>query len=64
MIIETSYGDLWFEIGRNGEHIPMYSDRTCERAAIEAFLRGDYGSLTVDEIEFMREAAQDAGIRL
>jgi len=63
-MIPTPYSDLWFEIGLNGEHIPMYSDRTCERAAIEAFLRGDYGSLTVDEIEFMRESARDAGIRL
>lgn len=52
---ETPYGDLWIEIGIHGERIPMYSDRACEDAAITAFLAGDYGSLTVDEVNFMRE---------
>jgi len=60
--ITTPYGDVWFEIGINGERIPMYSDKACEYAACAAFLAGDYGSLLVDEIAPLREAAKDAGI--
>jgi len=55
-VVMTPYGDVWFEIGIDGEKIPMYSNRICEEAAIAAFLQGDYGSLLTDEITFMRNA--------
>lgn len=59
MELVTPYGDLWYEVGRNGELGPMYSDRLAEMAAIEAFLAGDYGSLTSIEISFMKEAIKE-----
>jgi len=53
--IETPYGDLWFVRSRDGTMlVPMYSDSFCARAAIAAFLAGDYGSLLVDEIEWFK----------
>ena len=52
--IETPYGDLWYVEGLHGELVPMYSDANAERAAIEAFLAGNYGALTTVEIEFMK----------
>jgi len=60
--IATPYGDVWFELGIHGERIPMYSDRSCLHAAIAAFLADDYGSLLVEEIDWFRESARDAGI--
>ena len=59
MEVVTPYGDLWFEIGKDGERIPMYFSRLEEEAAIAAFLSGDWGSLTTEEIEFMKEARKD-----
>ena len=58
MEVVTPYVDLWFEIGTNGERIPMYFSRLEEEAAIEAFLAGDWGSLMADEIEFMKSAME------
>lgn len=55
-ILPTPFGDLWYERGRDGSLVPMYSDRLAEGAAIRAYLAGDLGSLTTVEIEFMREA--------
>lgn len=57
--METPYDDLWFERGENGEMIPFYFSRLEEEAAIEAFLLGDWGSLTTEEIEFMKEARKE-----
>ena len=59
MVIETPYCDLWFERGKDGELIPFYFCRQEEEAAIAAFLSGDWGSLTTDEIEFMKQARKD-----
>ena len=59
VVIETPYCDLWFERGKDGELIPFYFSRLEEDAAIAAFLSGDWGSLTTDEIEFMKEARKD-----
>ena len=58
MELETHYCDLRFEVGKNGELIPFYFGRLEEEAAIAAFLSGDWGSLTTEEIEFMKEAAR------
>ena len=55
-ILPTPFGDLWYERGRDGSLVPMYSDRLTEDAAIRAYLAGDLGSLTTVEIAFMREA--------
>lgn len=52
------------EIGIHGEEVPIYDDETCELAAIEAFLLGEYGSLTCLEIEWMTDAAKECGIPL
>jgi len=53
--IETPYGDLWFVRAKDGTTlVPMYSDSLCTRAAIEAFLNGDYRSLTTEEIAFFK----------
>ena len=59
MELETPYSDLRFERGKDGELIPFYFGRLEEEAAIAAFLSGDWGSLTTDEIEFMKEARKD-----
>ena len=59
MELETPYCDLWFEVGKDGETIPLYFGRLEEEAAIAAFLSGDWGSLTTEEIEFMKEARKD-----
>ena len=56
MELETHYCDLRFERGKDGEPIPFYFGRLEEEAAIAAFLLGDWGSLTTEEIEFMKEA--------
>lgn len=56
---KTLYCDLWFETGKDGELIPFYFGRLEEEAAIAAFLSGDWGSLTTEEIEFMKEARKD-----
>ena len=58
MELTTSYDDIWFEIGKDGERIPMYFSRLEEEAAIAAFLSGDWGSLMADEIEFMRSVME------
>lgn len=52
--IETPYGDLWYVEGRDGELVPIYASPAAEYAAIEAFLRGNLGSLTTVEINFMK----------
>lgn len=57
-VVTTPYGDLWFEIGKDGERVPMYFSRLEEEAAIAAFLSGDWGSLMADEIEFMKSAME------
>ena len=59
MDFETPYCDLRFEVGKDGEMIPFYFGRLEEEAAIAAFLSGDWGSLTTEEIEFMKEARKD-----
>lgn len=59
MVTETQFSDLWFERGKDEELIPFYFSRMEEEAAITAFLTGDWGSLTTDEIEFMKEAKKD-----
>ena len=51
--------DVVRELGVDGELIPFYFSRLEEEAAIAAFLSGDWGSLTTDEIEFMKEAKKD-----
>lgn len=53
-VVETPYGDVWFVRSREGELVPMYSDAACELAAIEAYLAGNYGALTSEEVEFFR----------
>ena len=53
-VVETLYGDVWFVRSREGELVPMYSDAACELAAIEAYLTGNYGALTSEEVEFFR----------
>lgn len=53
-VVETPYGDVWFVRSREGELVPMYSDAACELAAIEAYLTGNYGALTSEEVEFFR----------
>lgn len=53
-VVETPYGDVWFVRSRGGELVPMYSDAACELAAIEAYLTGNYGALTSEEVEFFR----------
>lgn len=55
-IVTTPYADLWFERGSDGSLIPVYFGRLEELAAIAAFLSGDWGSLTTEEIEFMKAA--------
>ena len=58
-IIETPYGDVWLVRSRDGgELVPMYSDAACERASIEAYLAGNYGALTSEEVEFFRGVAE------
>ena len=59
MELETPYGDLWFEVGQEGEPVPFYFSRLEEEAAIAAFLAGDWGSLTTEEIEFMKDARKE-----
>ena len=59
MELETAYCDLWFEVGKDEEMIPFYFGRLEEEAAIAAFLSGDWGSLTTEEIEFMKEARKE-----
>ena len=59
MVTETPFSDLWFERGKDGELIPFYFGRIEEEAAIAAFLSGDWGSLTTEEIEFMKEARKE-----
>ena len=59
MELETPYCDLRFERGKDGELILFYFGRLEEEAAIAAFLSGDWGSLTTEEIEFMKEARKD-----
>ena len=56
---ESPYCDLRFETGKDGEPIPFYFGRLEEEAAIAAFLSGDWGSLTTEEIEFMKEARKE-----
>lgn len=55
----SPYEDLRFERGKDGELIPFYFGRLEEEAAIAAFLSGDWGSLTTEEIEFMKEARKE-----
>ena len=59
MELETAYCDLRFERGKAGEMIPFYFGRLEEEAAVAAFLSGDWGSLTTEEIEFMKEARKE-----
>lgn len=47
------------ERGMNGEIIPIYANRQEEERAIRAFLSGDWGSLTTEEIEFIKQAKKD-----
>jgi len=54
--IDTPYGDLWYEVGRYGDLVPTYSNRTCEQAAIAAYIVGDWGALTSVEIAFFKAA--------
>jgi len=42
-----------------GEKIPEYDSREELAAAIAAFLRGDYGSLTALEVTFFRSCERD-----
>ena len=58
-MVDSPYCDLRFERGMDGEPIPFYFGRLEEEAAIAAFLSGDWGSLTTEEIEFMKEARKD-----
>ena len=56
---DSAYSDLWFEVGKDGEPVPFYFGRLEEEAAIAAFLSGDWGSLTTEEIEFMKDARKE-----
>ena len=59
MELETAYCDLRFVADKDGEMVPFYSSRLKEKANIAAFLSGDWGSLTTEEIEFMKQARKD-----
>lgn len=47
------------ETGYFGERVPIYSDREEARTAIRAFLAGNYGELTCDEVAFWRRCVED-----
>lgn len=53
---------MYFVEGIHDETIPMYDDWLEEACALQAFLIGDYGSLTLCEIEWMKDAARECGV--
>jgi len=58
--IWSPYGDLWFVRSKDGTTlVPMYSDRLCALAAAEAFVNGNFGALTVEEIEFFKSLKKE-----
>ena len=44
-----------------GDEMPNYASRAEESAALDCYLRGDYGKLTLCEVAFFRACESDPG---